>query len=134
MRTARSITSGENFGDFLMMAPSSQTKEPPQIPGRFTGVSIAAVALANGLNANLLRRWVAHSEAQNAGRAVPGAAPVVAADGVVPFVPLTVRDDDGRGAERSIRIEVQRGAGRVQVHWPLAAAAECAAWLRGWLK
>jgi transposase-like protein len=101
---------------------------------RQPGVSIAAVALANGLNANLLRRWVAHSEAQNAGRAVPGAAPVVAADGVVPFVPLTVRDDDGRGAERSIRIEVQRGAGRVQVHWPLAAAAECAAWLRGWLK
>ena len=31
MRTARSITSGENFADFLMMAPSSQTKEPPCI-------------------------------------------------------------------------------------------------------
>jgi hypothetical protein len=32
MRTARSITSGENFGDFLMMAPFSQSKEPPQNP------------------------------------------------------------------------------------------------------
>src|SRR4030095_7024662 len=31
MRTARSITSGENFGDFLMLAPFSQSKEPPQI-------------------------------------------------------------------------------------------------------
>jgi transposase-like protein len=100
---------------------------------RQPGVSIAAVALANGLNANLLRRWVAHSETHGA-RTVPGVAPVVAANGVVPFVPLTVREDEGRGAERSIRIELQRGAARVQVHWPLAAAAECTAWLRAWLK
>ena len=35
MHTARSTTYGENFGDFLMMAPSCQTKEPPQNPGRF---------------------------------------------------------------------------------------------------
>ncbi|MBI5271355.1 MAG: hypothetical protein HY856_16945 [Burkholderiales bacterium] len=35
MRTARSRTSGENF-DFLILAPSSQMKEPPQKPGRFT--------------------------------------------------------------------------------------------------
>ena len=34
MRTARSITSGENFGDFLMLA-HCQAKEPPQNPGRF---------------------------------------------------------------------------------------------------
>ena len=34
MRTARSRTSGENFGD-LFMAPSSQELEPPQNPGRF---------------------------------------------------------------------------------------------------
>ncbi len=34
MRTARSRTSGENLFDFVM-APSSQTLEPPQFPGRF---------------------------------------------------------------------------------------------------
>ena len=34
MRTARSRTSGENFGD-LFIAPSSQVLEPPQNPGRF---------------------------------------------------------------------------------------------------
>jgi len=34
MRTARSRSSGENFGDFLM-APFSQAKEPSQNPGRF---------------------------------------------------------------------------------------------------
>ena len=35
MRTARSRTSGENWFDFLLMAQSSQRKEPPQNPGRF---------------------------------------------------------------------------------------------------
>jgi hypothetical protein len=37
MRAARSRTSGEKRLDFLLlMAPSSQSKEPPQWPGRFT--------------------------------------------------------------------------------------------------
>jgi len=44
--TARSTTSGENFGDFLMMAPSSQTKEPPQNPGRFTESAIASSTIS----------------------------------------------------------------------------------------
>ena len=44
MRTARSTTSGENFGDFLIMAPSSQGKEPPQKPGRFNAGSMTSVA------------------------------------------------------------------------------------------
>jgi hypothetical protein len=35
MRTARSLTSGENLFDFLFMAQSSQSVEPPQNPGRF---------------------------------------------------------------------------------------------------
>ncbi|MEG1281934.1 MAG: tyrosine-type recombinase/integrase [Comamonas sp.] len=35
MRTARSRTSGENLFDFFM-AQSSQSVEPPQIPGRFS--------------------------------------------------------------------------------------------------
>jgi hypothetical protein len=35
MRTARSRISGEKRFDFLFMAPSSQSLEPPQNPGRF---------------------------------------------------------------------------------------------------
>jgi hypothetical protein len=37
IRTARSWTSGENFG-VLLKAPSSQELEPPKNPGRFTAV------------------------------------------------------------------------------------------------
>jgi hypothetical protein len=39
MRTARSRTSGEKRFDFLLMAPSSQSVEPTQNPGRFTSVN-----------------------------------------------------------------------------------------------
>jgi hypothetical protein len=51
MRTARSMTSGEYFGDFLIMAPSSQTKEPPHFPGRFTGAHFTNLRLISELAA-----------------------------------------------------------------------------------
>jgi hypothetical protein len=45
MRTARSRTSGENWFDFLLMAQSSQRKEPPQNPGRFTRQLVRPIAV-----------------------------------------------------------------------------------------
>ena len=50
MRTARSRTSGENFGD-LFMAPSSQELEPPQFPGRFTDPTLQTL-IEQGLRQN----------------------------------------------------------------------------------
>jgi hypothetical protein len=41
MRTARSRISGEKRFDFLFMAPSSQSLEPPQNPGRFTSAELS---------------------------------------------------------------------------------------------
>lgn len=32
-----------------------------------------------------------------------------------------------------IRIELRRGATAVAIHWPVAAGADCAAWLSAWL-
>jgi hypothetical protein len=40
MRTARSITSGENFGDFHFLAPFL-IEEPPREPGRFRTILLA---------------------------------------------------------------------------------------------
>jgi len=114
---------------------SDQFKAQVVAACRRPGVSIAAVALANGLNANLLRRWVAQGEAHDDGRAVSTAPAAAAAGGVIStFVPVAVQDGRADGVERSIRIGLQRGPGRVEVHWPLEAAADCAAWLRDWLK
>jgi transposase len=94
---------------------------------RQPGVSIAAVALARGLNANLLRRWVveAESDATLAVAAAP-AAPSVRVENGAAFVPVAV----SARAECVIRIELRHGASKISVHWPASAARECALLLR----
>jgi transposase len=90
------------------------------------GVSMASVALARGINANLLRRWVREAE-------VPTAKTLVKAAGVTStFVP--VRLPDPMTAVGEIRIDVRRGATTITVAWPLSAAAECARWIRELLR
>ena len=123
-----------------------------------TGVSVASVALKHGLNANLVRRWVVASEraaqaapssagdrlAQSRERALERAAVLraiaqrqqQAQHAGRNFVPLAVAASVGGAAEPSgqIQIEVSRGATSIRVSWPLAAANECAAWLRQWIR
>ena len=95
------------------------------------GVSIAAVALAHSLNANMLRKWVIDAE-----QAGTRTAPVLGAPEEVRlpppgFIPLALKAPPVEG---DIRIELQRSGTTVNVVWPAAAAAECAAWLRDWLR
>lgn len=94
------------------------------------GVSMAAVALAHSLNANMLRKWVI--DAERAGTRMP---PVAAPEQVrLPppgFIPLVLKAPPVDGG---IRIELHRSGTTVNVVWPTAAAAECAAWLRDWLR
>lgn len=93
------------------------------------GVSVAGVALANGLNANQVRHWMRErgveppsrrrSEVVTTRGAAAGFVPVALAPAAEP-VPV-------------IRLEVQRGAARVKLEWPVEAAAACGVWLREWL-
>lgn len=94
------------------------------------GVSMAAVALRHGLNANMVRKWVIGTER---GRPVGAdAKPVDSALPALPtFVPLAL---PAAPVEGEIRIEVQRAGTTVNVRWPAAAGRECAAWLRDWLR
>lgn len=90
------------------------------------GVSMAAVALAHSLNANLLRKWVI--DAESALPPKPKSAP--AQDAPMPgptFVPLAL---PAATLEGDIRVELQRGGTTVTLVWPASAARECAAWLR----
>jgi transposase len=99
---------------------------------RQPGVSIAGVALARGLNANLLRRWVV--EAERAGlMSVPGpsTASSVALESTKGFLPVALSSSPTEGA---IRIEVRRGSSTVSVQWPVTAARECALLLRELLR
>lgn len=97
------------------------------------GISMAAVAMAHGVNANLLRRWV--REAELSGRAV-GSGELVATGSPLSaatpsFVPMQLPT---KGASPDIRIELRRGATCVAVTWPTDAAAQCAAWMRELLR
>lgn len=97
---------------------------------RQPGVSIASVALANGLNANLLRKWVAEREA--AGSPTRPLPPVTAPAEEFVALPLVATQKSAEGSD--IRIELRRGAMTVTISWPAQAAGDCAAWLREWLR
>lgn len=113
-------------------------RHPPEFKLRIVqacqqpGVSIAAVALANGLNANMVRKWVIEAEAADrAGDTQPvdqsrdQAGPV--SEPVAGFIPIPAPMGASAG---NISVEINRGLTVVKVTWPTAAAAECAAWLR----
>lgn len=93
------------------------------------GVSVAGVALANGLNANQVRRWLRDRgiEPPSRRKSATAALPVLARADFVP-VPLANSAD-----EPVIRLDVQRGSARVKLEWPVLAADACGAWLREWL-
>ena len=84
------------------------------------GASVARVAMAHGLNANLVHKWrrLAARQASSSGRTRNEV-----------FVPVTVAS----AAElpvADIRIELRRGPVAINVTWPMAGASECAAWMR----
>jgi len=97
------------------------------------GASVAGVALANGLNANLVRKWMAQRGVEPPSRRIPverkEAAPTAAA---AEFVPVSIAP--AVEPSSGIRIEVRRGGSTVEIEWPLAAAGECGIWLREWLR
>ena len=95
------------------------------------GVSIAAVALAHSLNANMLRKWLI--DAEQAGRRRPAAVATPEEARLPPpsFIPLAFKAPPVAG---DIRIELHRSGTTVNIVWPAAAAAECAAWLSDWLR
>ena len=92
------------------------------------GVSMAAVAMAHGINANLARRWVVAAERRSGGQSAALTSGVVSTS----FVQLTLAP--GVPAPADIRIELRRGGTIVSMSWPCAAASECAAWMRELLR
>lgn len=94
------------------------------------GVSVAAIALHHGLNANLLRRWVAAHEVREV--PAPGHEPMI--QPASQFVPLPLPIPAASAVLQDIVIELGRGAATVTVRWPGTAAAECGSWLQGWLR
>lgn len=89
------------------------------------GVSVAAVAMAHGVNANLARRWVVEAERRGDIVVAPRAASGAVAS---TFVPLQLPAVAAPALD--IRLELRRGATTINVSWPCAAASQCALWIR----
>ena len=88
------------------------------------GASVASVALAHGLNANLVHKWRRSRASGNvAVKPMRAGAEFIA-------LPLTCSPV----AAADIRIELRRGTTTMSVTWPIAAAADCAAWMRELLR
>lgn len=88
------------------------------------GVSVSRIALDNGLNANMVRRWM--SEAQRAHES-PSASPAF----IPVSIPAKVTGTAKAGVQTSaIRIEIPRAGGSIVVEWPADQAHQCAALLR----
>jgi transposase len=94
------------------------------------GASVAAVAQAHGLNANLVHKW----RRQGRPHAAASRAPPVDDKVAGAFVALQLPAPATQQASPDIRIELRRGATTITIAWPGQAAGECAAWLREWLR
>ena len=94
------------------------------------GASIAGVALQNGINTNIVHRWIRE---HNQGTLVvkPQA-----------FIPVTLSTEQEPAPTKlmavagtpAIRMELRRGTSSVTVMWPSELAGDCGAWLREWLR
>jgi transposase len=87
------------------------------------GASVAKVAMAHGINANVVHGW--RKLAREAGA-------VTVAERFVPVTvaPVVPRAEDGR----AIEIEVRRGGITVKLIWPMSAAMDLSAWMRELLR
>ena len=109
------------------------------------GSSISGVALAHGLNANLVRKWRSGRGAKLAGTgtAITSAASNAPLLGITPeFVPIKMPAPAKAAArvtpestaaapigQALIQIELRRGPLHLNVRWPTASAQDCRAWL-----
>ncbi len=97
-----------------------------------SGASVAGMALAHGINANIVHRWLRESARDTLAAAAP-AFVAVTLDEPAP-APAVLAPDTKALAEPDIPVEVRRANASIVVKWPLAGGASCAAWLSQWLR
>jgi transposase len=88
------------------------------------GASVAQVALAHSLNANLVHKWRRQAQGREGARTHTRREV---------FLPVAL-PAHSPPADADIRLEIKRAGTTVNIAWPLHAAASCAAWLRDVLR
>jgi transposase len=98
------------------------------------GASVAKVAMSHGVNANIVHGWRKLAREREGAALLPPIPPTLPAKAVasVPqFLPVSMAQTAPPPAD--IHIELRRGAVAMKITWPIAAAGECAAWMRALL-
>jgi len=87
------------------------------------GTSVAKVAMAHGINANVVHGWRKLAREATA---------VTVSDHFVPLVvaPVKPQGED----ERTIEVELRRGSITVKLNWPMSASMELSGWMRELLR
>ena len=112
-------TSGKRVRSNHSAEFKAQVLEQCQAPGAW----VTQVAMAHGINANLVHIWRKLAPQQCA-------QPVEAS----PFVPLLVEAAPASPVQQHIDIELRRGAVSMTLTWPLPATLELASWTRALLR
>lgn len=87
------------------------------------GASVAKVAMSHGINANIVHGW--RKLVREA-----GSPPVVRQE----FVPVAIAPALPVLDERSVDVELRRGATTIKLSWPLSASGDLANWMRELLR
>jgi transposase len=94
--------------------------------------------MSHGLNANIVHGWRKLARERDGAAVSPPRPPsllVKTAASMPRFVPVSMaQTTTSPAALADIQIELRRGATAMKITWPIAAAAECAAWMREWLR
>ena len=89
------------------------------------GASVAKVAMAHGINANIVHRW--RKLAREGSGSMMGKSLEFVPVAVAPVAMPTTREQD-------VEIELRRGSLSMKITWPTSAAADLATWTRELLR
>lgn len=109
---------------------SADTKAALLAACRAPGASIAAVASAHSMNANVLHRWLKEQAQPDAHAEALPSEPI----DMPAFIPVPLLTQTAEPVERTIRVEVRKGSLSMTVTWPMSAAHEFAGWSGALLK
>ena len=91
------------------------------------GASTARVAMARGINANVVHRWRQQLRDLSSPNAASGT-------GTGEFVPISMAGAPAKTISSDIRIELRRGTTAMIITWPVEESSACASWMRELLR
>lgn len=106
-----------------------------QVPG----TSIAALAGAHAMNANVLHRWLQeHARSgchgSHMGEGSAHRSSVAKATHLPAFIPLQLPASHPEPGAKDIKVDIRKGALTMSITWPVSASADFASWATSILK